>query len=126
MAKEAGVRDCEDEEGCEMTDRPTDEELDRWLALAEAATPGPWKRDLRPTQHIGIWADVITVRPNPYEPDADPEGRLGHLDLLYFYPIDLANVITDANASFVAAAREAVPKLIAEVRRLREGKSDER
>jgi hypothetical protein len=109
-----------------MTDRPTDEELDRWLALAEAATPGPWKRDLRPTQHIGIWADVITVRPNPYEPDADPEGRLGHLDLLYFYPIDLANVITDANASFVAAAREAVPKLIAEVRRLREGKSDER
>lgn len=76
----------------------TEEELSRIEALANAATPGPWEvSDSEPLNGC-IWS----VGPIcGYDGDA------------------LGLRVGDPNADFVAAAREDVPKLIAEVRRQR-------
>lgn len=72
----------------------TDAELHRLKDLCAAATPGPWESD--------------------GDPDCDGGG---------IYAPDVGRfvmVLSDRNdAVFIAAAREAVPKLIAEVERLR-------
>ena len=70
----------------------TDEQLKKWRALADAATPRPWEYSPE-TYRLAIsrWVDFscpITVNHN--------DGK------------------------FIAAAREAVPALIDEVERLRE------
>jgi hypothetical protein len=70
----------------------TDAELTELEALCHAATPGPWECDI-----FGI-PGVATKAPNRY--------RSKHIDELNF--------------AFIAAARTAVPALIAEVRKLRE------
>ena len=81
-------------------------ELDELEALANAATPGPWKPGvLKPG--ICAWIDsacgtVIDVTESP------PEGM----------------AVDDAN--FIAAARDAVPKLIARVRELEREMSSSR
>ena len=69
----------------------TEEELARIEALANAATPGPW--ETYGSDRYGWRVDG--------PPDTD-EGR-----------------ISEENARFIAAARDAVPALVAEVRRLR-------
>lgn len=76
-----------------------EEELAAIEARANAATPGPW-----------------TVKPDPDKPYLDKVVRhYGHLTDL------LAQCFhTNGNAAFIAAARDDVPKLVAEVRRLRE------
>ena len=77
----------------------TDEELSAIEALANAATQGPWE-----------------VIPDPDKPYLDRVVRhYGHLTDL------LAQCFhANGNAAFIAACRDAVPALIAEVRRLRE------
>lgn len=71
----------------------TDADLARLAALAEAATPGPWtfKRD-------GDYWEI-------------PEPNIGGKDNMEG---------NDADYELCAVARDAVPKLVAEVRRLRE------
>ncbi len=73
------------------------EQLARWRGLADAATPGPWEA-------TSTWSD-----------DGDSyyvavvDGRA---------LLDTYVSMTDADAAFIAAAREAVPALLAEVERL--------
>ena len=74
----------------------TDEELDRIEQVLNEATPGPWKCWKKPTEldpSVVIATDVFIFR------------TLGGND--------------EANAEFIIEAREAVPKLIAEIKRLR-------
>lgn len=84
------------EEGRAVSDAVpiTDEQLAEWEALAEGATEGPWHVD-----DVLGWS--IDGASGQYV--AEVSGR------------------HDPNAEFIAASREAVPALVAEVRRLREG-----
>lgn len=80
----------------------TDEQLQEWSVLAEAATPGPWKSGWS-------WQDAINGGKSAWS-----EG-----------PVHVGETLSQvapqaiADAAFIAAAREAVPALVAEVRRLR-------
>jgi len=74
---------------------PTDDELARWRAETDAATPGEWK--VVPTREGTInWYDV----------------RINGRDVCGDY-------MTGPDAAFIAGAREAMPRLLAEVARLR-------
>lgn len=100
----------------------TDEELDQLEELAAAATPGPWyMRLLDDKDAMGLVA-VSTV------PDIGRGERWPHFDYheivaatLVQQPryVDPADERWDENARFIAAARQAVPLLVDEVRRLR-------
>jgi hypothetical protein len=82
----------------------TDAELDAIEARAKAATPGPWT-----AEHEYIAAPVPGGRPNgEVIGDFIPSTRSRHV------PVQQMR----ANATFVAAARDDVPALVAEVRRL--------
>jgi len=80
------------------------EELDEIEALAAAATPGPWTPFLEGTQPIGgcsvIWVAGLNDAPDMYL-------WLDH------------EMAPDEDFEFVAHAREDVPHLIAEIRRLK-------
>ena len=82
-------------------------ELDALAALANAATPGPWVRNI--------------VLPNYYIAYCEREPGLSIAvygnDRGITPPECSEDVVRDA-AAFIAAAREAVPKLIARVREL--------
>ena len=74
-----------------MSTIETREQVEAWLKLAEAATPGPWKR------HSGYnQANVITSPSEPY-----PDLVISHLH----YQGDADDF------AFIAAARDAVPRL---------------
>jgi hypothetical protein len=75
--------------------------LDKLKELCDRATPGPWE-----TNHSGTH---VAFRQNP-------NGSIGdyHFATIHGHAHDLAN-----NGRFIAAAREAMPKLIAEIDRLR-------
>ena len=88
----------------------TDAELAHLKELEQKATPGPWEYDgvdilgTDGERHIvKIPEGLITI------PSGDCKLWSGPL---------IAEAVT--NAKFIAAAREAVPKLIAEVERLRD------
>jgi len=75
----------------------SDDELARWRALADAATPGPWlpAGSTHPLCLGGVY---------------EREGEV------------VERILTDrpdADAAFIATAREAMPRLLAEVARLR-------
>lgn len=86
---------------------------EQWLteieALCQAATPGPWEYD---GQHNEI---TTPSKDSPYwlvlsESRSAPDQE---------FPVDDFGHHFDANFAFIAAARTAIPRLIAEVRRLR-------
>ncbi|MGY5764959.1 hypothetical protein ACXET9_07160 [Brachybacterium sp. DNPG3] len=82
-----------------MTDsRITSENLDEWEALADNATRGPWGVNEAGDQLNGAYFDHCCMR-------RDDQER--------------------ADMAFAAASREAVPALIAEVRRLRDAAAQE-
>ncbi|MDX2200452.1 MAG: hypothetical protein SF069_15970 [Phycisphaerae bacterium] len=82
----------------------TEEELERLERLCDAATKGPWKSWLEGRDHWGGSHVII-----------DGEGD----------DIELSGTAaTPANHDFIAAARQAVPRLIAEIRALRQSKSN--
>lgn len=84
-------------EGVRATTR---ERRDEWKRLAEAATEGPWDLDMN--KRWGSWK--VTAPPSDGHPD---------------YSRKIADsLLTEADAEFIAAAREAVPALIAEVESL--------
>lgn len=74
----------------------TEEQLAEWERLTEAATEGPWDVMTREQWEEGF--PFCADGTNPYT-----------------FPVD----IDAPDAAFIAAAREAVPALVAEVRRLR-------
>jgi hypothetical protein len=82
----------------------TDEELEAIQKRADAATPGPWSAFTDPARR----ADQSLIVAPP------PEYGLIHVQTHK----DFASLNHDA--TFIAHAREDIPKLLAEVRRLRD------
>lgn len=80
----------------------TDEQLAEWERLANEAMPGPWECDYS-SGSVNSCAPQFLL---------DDEGPL--------WVADYGSTANEQNGEFIAAAREAVPELIAEVRRLRE------
>jgi hypothetical protein len=103
-------------------DPPTDAELAELEELSNAATPGPWfVRQLDDDFAMSLVA-VSTV------PDTGLGERWPRFGLqeivaatLIQHPryVDVADEHWDENARFIAAARQSIPRLIDEIRRLR-------
>jgi hypothetical protein len=89
----------------------TREELDKWKKLAEAATAGPWK-----WHGITQFTDYFVAGDVTIPVSERAERACGR----YSHRMDVEN------AEFIAAARDAVPRLVAEVERLRDMISCER
>lgn len=73
--------------------------------LADAATPGPWQAEIRDYGYSSITAKAVTG------------GSLARTFSHTFLRVALPEA---ANAAFIAWCREGVPKLLAEIERLRE------
>ena len=88
-----------------MTDRLTDADLDTIEQRADAATDGPWVRGWSTPDQW--W--IIHGQPNPAKGD----------DRMVCPEVATLNHREDwtADAEFIAAARDDVPRLLAEVRR---------
>lgn len=93
-----------------MTERLTDAELAELRELAEKATPGPW-----------VYSPERDTHDSPIHQDI-PVGKYG------YYGYDDGGVVgssewiwlKDDDAAFIARSREAVPRLLDEVERLRD------
>lgn len=83
-------------------------DLEAIEARANAATEGPWEADN--TEVMQHWS-----RPEPWQPIATNEVAC----MAYCYGGSARGIENEADAEFIAHAREDVPALIAEVRRLR-------
>lgn len=83
-----------------MTTPLTDADLDQLDALAEAATPGPW--------HY-----------NPNGKGVEGDGWVRASDRGHEFDVVTETYWRKEDAAFIAAARLAIPALVAEVRRLR-------
>lgn len=89
----------------------TDDELKAMEARWARATAGEWYAWPAPPSHAG-WL-VLARAPTAQAP-------LAHLcDAPPAYVADLAGGAARANAAFIAASKQDMPRLIAEVRRLR-------
>jgi hypothetical protein len=101
----------------------SDTELSTIEERAAAATPGPWYTRYLDDDHAANLVAVATT------PDAGRSERWPHFDAdalvaatLVQFPnryIDCADQRWDENAQFIAHAREDIPRLIAEIRHLR-------
>jgi hypothetical protein len=101
----------------------TEDELNRIRQLAGAATPGPWYVRMLDDDYAAGFVAVST------SPDTGRDERWPRFDhgsivaaTLVQNPeryVDIADGRWDENAAFIAAAREAVPRLLDEVERLR-------
>jgi len=86
---------------------PSDSELVRLIALANAATAGPW-------QHF----TEVAADPRPY--DGEPgEGQWEVIAPLETRDAILASELEKADAEFIVAARAYLPLVVEELRRLR-------
>lgn len=100
----------------------TEEELAEIEELAEAATPGPWHvRDLDDEDAmslVGISTVPDTGRGERW-PDFDHQEIVAATLVQQPRYVDVADGRWDENARFIASARDNVPRLVAEIRRLR-------
>jgi hypothetical protein len=101
----------------------TERELAEIGARAEMATPGPW--------HVRYLDDayamnLVAVSTVPETGDGEGWPRFDHREIvaatLIQEPryVDISDARWDVNANFIAAARTDVPRLVAEICRLRE------
>jgi hypothetical protein len=79
----------------------TDAELDEIAARCDAATSGPWRSFIEGRDHLGGNDFIITGGDDDRSPDIELTGA------------------SRADQDFIAHARQDVPRLVAEVRRLR-------
>lgn len=93
-----------------------DDLLDELEQLEKAATPGPWVSSVEGRDHFG-GDDVILAAQDPRQVDSDVYAsiRVAGGD---WHPVSISD------QDFIAAARNAIPRLIAEVRRLRGNEGD--
>jgi hypothetical protein len=101
----------------------TEQELAAIEELAAAATPGPWFiRHLDDDQAMGLVA--ISTVPDTGRGERWPE--FDHNEIvaatLIQHPryVDVADERWDENAQFITNARQDIPRLIAEIKRLRQ------
>lgn len=92
---------------------PTPDKLAEWEALAARASRGPWRL---PYEDGAICRpyDALDAEMDDGDPNDTDDVSLCGLD-----NDGMAIVFRRSDAEFIAAARTAVPRLIAEVRRLR-------
>ncbi|MEV7211476.1 hypothetical protein AB0O31_00065 [Kitasatospora cineracea] len=97
-----------------MNEALTDVELDAMEGRIAGATPGPWAALLETRRGIG-GASCIQVGPGVAEQDDEMylSRFIGGREVLG------PDRQSDADLDFIAAAREDMPRLVAEVRRLR-------
>ena len=91
-------------------DRITDERLAELEAIAEAATEGPWHRIgllVYASMHAG-WRKGQELLKNRITVQVQPDAECSEAE-------------AEATAQLIAAARDDLPALVAEVRRLRDG-----
>lgn len=90
----------------------TDDDLQAIRARAEAATPGPWVDDGWDCFHDGAeWERSVMV--GEYIVANCPSERFGRVEDI---PDDTPAIF---NTTFIAHAREDIPKLLAEITRLK-------
>jgi hypothetical protein len=92
-----------------MDDQVTEDELTQLEALTAAATPEPWQSFVEEREPIG-GCSFIQLGADGYSP---PD--------MYVYHDD--KIAPAADLDFIAAARTYMPRLIREVRRLRQSRS---
>ncbi|GAA4582516.1 hypothetical protein GCM10023194_17450 [Planotetraspora phitsanulokensis] len=101
----------------------TDEDLAEIEALANAATPGPWYVR-RLDDDFAMSLVAISTAPDTglgeRWPDYDHYEIVAATLVQHPRYVDVADERWDENAQFIAEARHEVPRLIAEIRRLRE------
>ena len=81
--------------------------IEEWKALTEAATPGPWSADDRDPK-TGYLCGAIVVQVPAVGARVEGRGVIANVRH------DGPRHRPDANAAFIAAAREALPALLAE------------
>ena len=86
--------------------------MDALERLERAATHGPWVSTVEGRDHYG--GPNFIVPPGDWDPDVRVEIRVDS----EFHPWSVAD------QDFIAAARNAIPLLIAEIRRLRAASAD--
>ncbi|WP_031087031.1 hypothetical protein [Streptomyces sp. NRRL WC-3549] len=100
----------------------SDGEVDELDELAQAATPGPWFVRCLDDEHA-MNLVVVSTAPDTGLAERWPDFDYGEIvaATLVQRPryVDAADERWDENAQFIATAREAVPRLVAEIRRLR-------
>lgn len=104
------------------TEPLSDGELDELDELARAATPGPWfVRGLDDEHAMNLVAVSTTPNTGLGErwPNFDYREIVAATLIQQPRYVDAADERWDENAHFIATAREAVPRLVAEIRRLR-------
>jgi hypothetical protein len=84
------------------------QELER---LERAATPGPWRSSIEGRDHTAGDSAIFTV-PDPRQSDSDIYVSIRVHDGGW-------HPVAGADQDFIAAARNSIPALIAEIRRLR-------
>ncbi|MBQ1023795.1 hypothetical protein [Micromonospora sp. C95] len=100
----------------------TDQELAEIEELAHAATPGPWYvRQLDDDFAMCLVAISTTPDTGLGErwPDFDHHEIVAATLVQQPRYVDVADERWDENAQFIASARQNIPRLIAEIRRLR-------
>lgn len=90
----------------------TESELAEIEARAAAATEGPWR------------AEEGWVVPDGFDNEAFVEGEEASLPVIGMWVHDRELLLAPNDAEFIARAREDVPRLVAEVRKLREMLAD--
>ncbi|MEU4032703.1 hypothetical protein [Streptomyces collinus] len=98
-------------------------DLDEIDELCSAATPGPWfVRNLDDDRAMGLVAVSTVPDTGRGErwPDFDHREMVAATLVQHPRYVDCADGRWDENAAFIAMAREAVPKLVEEVKRLRQ------
>ncbi|MEV0647599.1 hypothetical protein AB0I28_20260 [Phytomonospora sp. NPDC050363] len=100
----------------------TANELAEFAVLADAATPGPWFFRLL-DDDCAMNLTAVSTKPDTGQGERWPDFE--HAEIiaatLVQHPryVDVADERWDENARFIAAAREFVPRMIAEIDRLR-------
>lgn len=98
-------------------------ELEEIEELCSAATPGPWFVRALDDDHAMNLVAVSTVPDtgkNERWPDFDHRDIIAATLVQHPRYVDSGDERWDENAAFIAMAREAVPSLVDEVRRLRD------
>ena len=88
-----------------MDDPVTDEELAELEALTDAATPGPWIANLESEGGLGGDSMIELGIPGDFPPD--------------MYVFHDRRIAPDGDLRFIAAARNYMPRLLAELRERR-------
>ncbi|MFI2426232.1 hypothetical protein ACH5A7_19380 [Streptomyces sp. NPDC018955] len=105
-----------------VSDALTEDELAEIAEVADAATPGPWHVRLLDDEYAMSLVAVSTVPgtgAGERRPAFDPREIVAATLVQQPRCVDVADERWDENARFIADARRAVPRLIAEIHRLR-------